>query len=79
VMGNKEQEISLQRNKNIEQKHRNSGSRQVERHLQHSDLKGLRSNASVETFIFSPASIEDFLDATSHALQRLLEATTSIC
>ena len=38
-------------------------------------LEGLQSNVSVKAFRFSPGNISE---ATSHALQRLLESTTSI-
>jgi len=41
-------------------------------------LEGLRSNAAVKTFIFSPSSFTNLSDETSHALQRLLQSTTSI-
>ena len=43
-------------------------------------LEGLQSNTFLKTFIFSPtsASTNNISDATSHALQRLLESTTSI-
>ena len=39
-------------------------------------LEGLRINTSVKTFVFSPGVF--FSDASSHALQHLLESTTSI-
>ena len=42
-------------------------------------LEGLRSNVSLKTFIFTPAnSATEVSDATSQALQHLLESTTSI-
>jgi len=41
-------------------------------------LEGLESNVSLKTFIFSPISTPNISDATSHALQHLLESTTSI-
>jgi len=41
-------------------------------------LEGLGSNVSLKTFIFTPISTTNMSDATSHALQRLLESTTSI-
>ena len=42
-------------------------------------LEGLRSNVFLKTINFTPAySAAEVLDATSHALQHLLESTTSI-
>ena len=41
-------------------------------------LEGLRTNVSLKTFIFSPTSAANISDETSHALQHLLESTTSI-
>ena len=72
---NKEQEYlaaALQRNTNIERLELSS----LEDIYAIPLLEGLRSNATLKTFVFSPRV--SFSDAASNALHQLLESTTSI-
>ena len=64
--------VALQRNKNIE----TLSLRILGDIYAIPILEALRLNTSVKTFIFSPC--ESFSDAAAHALQHLLESTTSI-
>ena len=58
-------------------KHRTSGTQQLGGHLHHSNLRGLEIQYFCEDFCLFTCLV-DFSDAAAHALQHLLESTTSI-